>query len=74
MQIVKESPKDGRGRKSKYPFSSLLVGDCLKIPADTVGAYRNISTAIYHFKKRRAVKWETTVRFDGKEVSVYRLK
>lgn len=72
--IVKESPTRKRGRKAKYDFSSLMPGDCLKVKAIGLDAYRNVMGSLIQFKKRNAPNWETTTRFDNGIVSVYRLK
>ncbi|MDW0314050.1 MAG: hypothetical protein QN716_01625 [Nitrososphaeraceae archaeon] len=78
MEIIKESPmirkKSGPGRTPKYMFSELSAGDCLKIPAANISDYHRVIAALYKFKSNNNLSWDTTTRFDGNTVSVYRLK
>lgn len=70
--IVNETPPK-RGRKSKYEFSELKPGQCLKIEAFNIDGYRRIMNALKQWKDRNNPTWQTTTRYDNGVVSVYRL-
>lgn len=76
--IVIESPpaKGRRGRVSKYPFSELNPGECLKISGiKNTDGHRNIMSCLAQFKKYNGLTWQTTTSYDGNDiVSVYRIK
>lgn len=78
MKIVKEEPpkdkKIGRGRTPKYAFRELKPGECLKVPVIGPTGYHRVMAALTKFKEYNNLEWDTTTRFDGSTVSVYRLK
>lgn len=76
MEIIQKLPPNKTiGRKKKYPFQDLLVGECLVIQNQSVDDYKRVSSAAYAFRRReKYMHWTFTVRLEGNNVSVYRIK
>lgn len=71
--VVKSPPKRSAGRKKKYPFQELQVGQCLVIKDQSLSDYKRVHSAAYAFRKRENyMHWTLIVRFDGGCISVYR--
>jgi len=66
---VKE-PKEGRGRKEKYPFSEMSVGDMFEQPIED---YYKVARAAHQYAKRKNVKMRIR-KIDNKTCGVWRVK
>lgn len=77
MNIVKKSlpRRKHAGRKAKYPFVNLNIGDCLEIEAkeNIKKLSRSVSASLSQWKSYNNMKWKTAVRVEGDLICVYRI-
>ena len=78
IPIPDKCPNDGRGRKVKYPFRQMEVGDSFLYEEPfSQAAQAKLHSCAYAFKKNNPEKknWKFTVRkVEGDKIRVWRIK
>lgn len=65
-----ELPPDTRGRKTKYPFAQMQVGDSFEV----TGPRNTVLTAATSWAKRRKNKHQFTIRHSNGKTRIWRTK
>lgn len=64
-----KQPEEGRGRKEKYPFSQMSVGDMFEQPLEV---YATVARAAHQYAKRKGVKMRIR-KIDDNKCGVWRI-
>ena len=59
------------GRRSKYPFAQMKIGDCFYIPLKEVNSPNAIASAARQWAKRNSKDWTFSARVAGEWVGLW---
>lgn len=63
-----KEPPDGRGRKEKYPFSKMKVGDMFEA---SIEVYANVARSAHQYAERHGLKMRIR-KIDDKTCGIWR--
>lgn len=61
------------GRRSKYPFAEMKVGDCFYIPLKQVNSQNAVASAARQWTKRNSKDWKFVSRVVGDRIGLWRV-
>jgi hypothetical protein len=66
-------PRAHHGRRSKYPFAQMRVGDCFYVDRRELRHSNGLSAAARQWAKRNSKDWRFVCRVGGDRVGIWRV-